>query len=260
MLNVSATRRRLVGAYYQGLKFICPGLRNSQFAYREALQEVVRPGVNWLDLGCGHQLFPDWMPDALSTQLDLVSRCALAMGVDAADLRPHAAGLRKVAADVEQLPFENETFSLVTANMVVEHVRNPERLLREVCRVLVPGGLFLFHTPNARYFEVVIARHIPTSLMRGVASFLDGRAGDDIFPTHYRLNTDRDIGDLATQSGLGIRYFRHVECTAQGVMLGPLVVFELLVIRALRLSIFEKYRSDLLVMLQKPGNIDPALP
>jgi SAM-dependent methyltransferase len=254
MPNPSATRRRLISAYYASLKLLCPGLRNSQFAYREALQESVRPGIRWLDLGCGHQLFPDWMPDALSSQLDLVDRCTAAVGVDAADLRPHSVGLKKVAADVEQLPFADETFSLVTANMVVEHVKDPERLLREVRRVLLPGGGFLFHTPNASYFEVAIARHIPAAVTRGVASFLDGRGGDDIFPTHYRLNKAHEIVRLAAESGLATRFVRHVECTAQGVMLGPLVIFELLVIRMLRLPILENYRSDLIVMLEKPGD------
>ena len=254
MPNTSTTRRRLTRAYYESLKVLCPGLRNSQFSYREALQESIRLGTRWLDLGCGHQLFPDWMPDALSTQRALVSRCATAVGVDAVDLRPHSVGLKKVAADIEQLPFADETFSLVTANMVVEHVKNPERLLREVRRVLAPGGLFLFHTPNARYFEVAIARRLPAPVVKGIASLLDGRGGDDIFPTHYRLNKADDIRRLAMKCGLVTRFIRHVECTAQGVMLGPLVILELLVIRTLRRPIFENYRSDLLVMLEKPEN------
>jgi len=254
MLNASPTRRRLINAYYASLKVVCPGLRNSQFAYREALEEVVRPGIRWLDLGCGHQLFPDWMPDGLSAQLALVNRCGGVFGVDAADFRPHAVGLEKVAADVEQLPFADETFSLVTANMVVEHVKEPGRLLREVRRVLAPGGLFLFHTPNARYFEVAVVRHIPSSVTKRIAGFLDGRGGDDIFPTYYRLNKAKDILRLATESGLATRFVRHVECTAQGVMLGPLVLIELMVIRMLRRPMFENYRSDLVVMLERPGD------
>jgi SAM-dependent methyltransferase len=259
MLNASPIRRRLTKAYYKSLRVLCPGLRNSQFTYREALQEFVQPGARWLDLGCGHQLFPDWMPEGLSTQQALVNRCAAVAGVDASDLRPHSVGLKKVVADAEQLPFVDETFSLVTANMVVEHVTNPERLLREVRRVLAPGGLFLFHTPNASYFEVAIARHIPAPVKSALASFLDGRGGDDIFPTHYRLNKARDIQRVATESGLAIRFIRHVECTAQSVMLGPLVVLELMVIRALRLPILENYRSNLLVMLEKPGRSIPHL-
>lgn len=252
MTRVSHIRRQFLRAYYMAAKVVCPGLRNSQFAYRDALEEVVRPTVSWLDLGCGHQLFPDWMPDSLASQTALVRRAARAVGVDAVDLRPHVAGLPKIAANIERLPFRSESFSLITANMVVEHVLNPSRLLSEINRVLVPGGLFLFHTPNANYFEVAIARRIPSAVMKVVARFLDGRGEDDIFPTHYRLNKASDIRDLASAAGLSQSYIRYVECTAQGVMLGPLVLLELLVIRMLRSPRFQPYRSDLVVALQKP--------
>ncbi len=252
MTQTSLIRRQLLRAYYSAAKVICPGLRNSQFAYRQVLQEAVQPGVSWLDLGCGHQLFPEWMPDSTASQVALVRRTALAVGVDAVDLRPHVAGLRKIAADIEYLPFRSESFSLITANMVVEHVLHPQRLLSEINRVLMPGGMFLFHTPNANYFEVAIARQIPSRVMKLVAGFLDGRGEQDIFPTHYRLNKASDIQRFAHIAGLVPSCIRHVECSAQAVMLGPLVVLELLVIRMLRLRRFEKYRSNLVVLLGKP--------
>ncbi len=252
MTQTSLIRRQLLRVYYSAAKVICPGLRNSQFAYRQVLQEAVQPGVSWLDLGCGHQLFPEWMPDSTASQVALVRRTALAVGVDAVDLRPHVAGLRKIAADIEYLPFRSESFSLITANMVVEHVLHPQRLLSEINRVLMPGGMFLFHTPNANYFEVAIARQIPSRVMKLVAGFLDGRGEQDIFPTHYRLNKASDIQRFAHIAGLVPSCIRHVECSAQAVMLGPLVVLELLVIRMLRLRRFEKYRSNLVVLLGKP--------
>jgi ubiquinone/menaquinone biosynthesis C-methylase UbiE len=250
MPTLSPLRRKFVELYYGSLKVLCPGLKNSQFAYRDALTDVVRPGTTWLDLGCGHQFFPEWMPNSFASQRALVDKCDSVTGVDA-DLRPHSCGITKVAADIEQLPFPNESFSLVTANMVVEHVANPEKVLREVWRVLAPGGQFLFHTPNAEYFEVAIARRMPNALTASVASLLDGRAHEDIFPTHYRLNTAEQIEKLASKCGLETIFLKHVECTAQGIMLGPLVIPELIVIRTLRLKRFERYRSNLLVLLQK---------
>jgi ubiquinone/menaquinone biosynthesis C-methylase UbiE len=248
----SRLRRLLMQMYYASLKIFCPGLRNSQFAYREVLTSSVGPQTSWLDLGCGHQFFPDWMPNSLPLQQKLIDTSASVIGVDAYDLRPHSCGIAKVAANIEQLPFADESFSLITANMVVEHVENPERLLREVFRVLAPGGVFLFHTPNANYFEVAIARRLPSSVMKAIAGVLDGRAGDDIFPTHYRMNTAREIQSVAEKCGLVANSIRHVECTAQGVMLGPLVILELMVIRTLRLAALANYRSDLIVSLQKP--------
>lgn len=253
MSDASPLRKALVGFYYRSLRWVCPGLRNSQFAYREALERVVHPGARWLDLGCGHQIFPEWMPEAESIQRKLVGDCASVIGVDSVDLRPHLVGITKIGANIEQLPFADDTFSLITANMVVEHVEYPERLLREVRRVLKPGGLFLLHTPNSKFFEVVIVRHLPSWMMKWIAGLMDGRAGEDIFPTYYRLNTANDISRTAQECGLQIEFVRHVECTAQGIMLGPLVFLELLVIRALRLSLLEQYRSDLVALMQKPA-------
>lgn len=253
MSEISPLRRTLIKTYYASLKLLCPGLSNSQFAYRELLTSLVKPGTTWLDLGCGHQFFPDWMPESRSVQLALVEKCASVVGVDAVDKRPHTCGIPKIVADIERLPFANEAFSLITANMVVEHLENPENLLREVYRVLAPGGSFLFHTPNARYFEVAIAQRCPKAFVKAVAGILDGRGGDDVFHTHYRMNTADKIEALSAECGLVTSSLRHLESTAQGIMLGPLVIPELLVIRMLRLSALQKYRSDLLVVLQKPG-------
>ena len=253
MAEGSWLRRILMRFYYASVKIFCPGLKNSQFAYRESLTKLVNSDSEWLDLGCGHQFFPDWMPNSLRIQQDLVNASGSVTGVDAFDQRPHSCGIRKIIANIEELPFSDSSFSLVTANMVVEHVENPERLLQEVYRVLKPGGVFLFHTPNAQYFEVVVAHLLPSRLVKRIAGLLDGRHSDDIFPTFYRMNTDLDIRNISARSRLDVTSLRHVECTAQGVMLGPFVILELMIIRALRLRALEKFRSDLVVLLRKPA-------
>lgn len=47
-----------------------------------------------------------------------------------------------------RIPFPDEMFDVVFADNVMEHVDNPETVLREVARILKPGGLFLAKTPN----------------------------------------------------------------------------------------------------------------
>lgn len=48
----------------------------------------------------------------------------------------------------EKLPFKNNTFDIVHANHVFEHLANPLEAACECYRVLKPGGLFFLEVPN----------------------------------------------------------------------------------------------------------------
>jgi len=51
-------------------------------------------------------------------------------------------------ASAEALPFEDDTFDLVTCQTVLIHVPDVDQALREMLRVLRPGGLLLVAEPN----------------------------------------------------------------------------------------------------------------
>lgn len=51
-------------------------------------------------------------------------------------------------ADAFKLPYENNSFDVLTAMDFLEHVENPDLVIKEFDRVLKPGGLFFFHTFN----------------------------------------------------------------------------------------------------------------
>lgn len=60
----------------------------------------------------------------------------------------------------DTLPYESNTFDLVTCTEVIEHLENYRKLIREVFRVTKPGGAAIFTTPNVlnlqsrlRYFH-----------------------------------------------------------------------------------------------------------
>ena len=53
---------------------------------------------------------------------------------------------RGVAADGRRLPFGDATFDVVTAGCSLSHVDDPDRMLREIRRVLRPGGAVLAST------------------------------------------------------------------------------------------------------------------
>lgn len=47
-------------------------------------------------------------------------------------------------ADAETIPYEDDTFDLVVGHAVLHHIPDVEQSLREVLRVLKPGGRFVF--------------------------------------------------------------------------------------------------------------------
>lgn len=47
-------------------------------------------------------------------------------------------------ADAETIPYEDDTFDLVVGHAVLHHIPDVEKSLREVLRVLKPGGRFVF--------------------------------------------------------------------------------------------------------------------
>lgn len=48
----------------------------------------------------------------------------------------------------EQLPYADATFDVVTATEVIEHLEDFRRVVREIHRVLKPGGVCILSTPN----------------------------------------------------------------------------------------------------------------
>jgi SAM-dependent methyltransferase len=66
-------------------------------------------------------------------------------------------------ADMRSLPFAEREFQSVLSVQSIEHVPDPERVLAEVNRVLVPGGRAVFVTPNrltfARPDEIIDPYH-----------------------------------------------------------------------------------------------------
>lgn len=92
------------------------------------------------------------------------------------------------------IPLPDESFDLIYADWVIEHVANPERFATEVHRLLKPGGWFCARTPNRWGMTGIGATLIPSSkhveLLRKIQP---ERKAIDVFPTAYNMNTRRQI-------------------------------------------------------------------
>lgn len=237
--------------YWKLQKLIVPDLDSSQSHYRDKLFSVLpATSFSWLDMGCGHQVFADWMT-ADQEQLVLRARLAVGIDLDLPALKAHQGLNAKIYGNLTQIPLRDESFDLVTANMVVEHLDQPEAVFRQVHRLLKPGGLFLFHTTNARNPFLRMAAMIPQGFKNSMVYLLEHRKAEDVFPTHYRANQPKDITALAEATGFELCALDLVSTSAFTQMLGPLVIFELLFIRLLQRKRFEHLRTNLICLLRK---------
>ncbi len=61
--------------------------------------------------------------------------------------------IKMVQADSENLPYENNTFDAITVAFGVRNFENLDKGLKEICRVLKPGGIFVvLETSNPTKF------------------------------------------------------------------------------------------------------------
>lgn len=102
-------------------------------------------GVAVLDLGCGD--------GAIAESFAAAGARVVALDIDPWRVentrrRAATAGFAVLAADGHRLPFPGGVFDLVLMSDVIEHVKDPARVLAEVTRVLRSGGAAYLSVPN----------------------------------------------------------------------------------------------------------------
>ncbi len=165
------------------------------------LAALVAPGSQVLDLGVGS---------------GALGRCLAAQGstVDGVTLNPAErdeaapAYRRLVVRDLEapgwEQAFAGETYDHVICADVLEHLREPERVLRTCQQLLKPGGWLLISIPNAAYAGMV-AELMHGNWNYGLEGLLDR--------THLRFYTRRSFTRLLQAEGWQVERIEPIELT-----------------------------------------------
>jgi SAM-dependent methyltransferase len=136
----------------------------------------------------------------------VVSRHLEAMGVTAVVVEPGEAGSRGAAsrdirhivrASLEELALPSESIPAAGAFDVLEHLEQPIDLMREIHRVLQPGGLFIASVP--------------------AFPFLWSQA--DVTAGHYRRYRRRTLAALMRRTGFRLIYINHHFAAATPLLL-----------------------------------------
>lgn len=170
------------------------------------LLDALRPGVDVLDIGCG--------PGTIT--LDLAARVApgAVVGVDpapdaideaiarldATDL-PSGADVRFEVGDVHALRVAEDSFDVVHAHQVLQHLEDPVAALAEMRRVCRPGG-------------VVAARDSDYAAMTWHPAVPGMEVWNDVYHRVTRANRAEADAGRHLLSWARAAGFDHVECTA----------------------------------------------
>jgi ubiquinone/menaquinone biosynthesis C-methylase UbiE len=113
--------------------------------YGRTLELGCGTGFFTLNLQLGGVLGEAHVTDLSQGMVDVALRNAAGLGLD----------LEGRVADAESIPYQDDTFDLVIGHAVLHHIPDLDLALREILRVLKPGGRFVFAGEPTEQGDVV---------------------------------------------------------------------------------------------------------
>lgn len=236
--------------YYRTVARWAPSTENEQRFYLRAMQQNFRPGMVWLDAGCGHSLVPSWLKGGSVVEEQFLKESKLLVGCDV-DMPSLAkpSRIKRVGGNLEHLPFQDESFDFITCNMVVEHLGHPGRVFHEFYRVSKPEETVIILTPNLLHWINLVSWATPHWFHKLVRAKAWGSNPGDVFPTRYRSNTVKSLQKELSVSGFGEVTVHTIPGVPRLVGFGPILYLECLVFRVA--SKFPKMHEVLCAVAKK---------
>lgn len=147
-----------------------------------------------LDAGCGEG---EW-----SKLCNYIKGEIVGTDIIAEDLRRNRNVKFRVCGTIESLPYKDNLFDLIICEWVVEHLNNPEAVLKEFYRVLKPGGYLFILTSNILNPVMLLGGKLfPYRLTQKLHKILYSIKEEDVFPLRYKFNTLKIIDQTLTLMG-----------------------------------------------------------
>ncbi len=168
---------------YRHLPLVVPGWIAkiaATFMYREAIPFY--ENGRFLDIGCGGGKYLlsmqnlGWQVEGVEFNEGAVQTC-------------RQSGLKVFHGELHEAQLPENSFSVVTARHVLEHVAEPIPFVTEIFRILKPGGLMVLKTPNSR----ALAR-----------DWFGSKWFPNDVPRHLILYSPENLGMLAEKHGFVI--------------------------------------------------------
>lgn len=136
------------------------------------------------------------------------------------------------------LPGHDDTFDVVVAPEVIEHLENPRFMIRDIFRVLRPGGVAIVTTPNNESWRSLVAL-----LVRGHFT----EFGESSYPAHITALLRKDLTRIFQEASFEAPEFYFTN--HGGVPGHPLVTWQQISVGALRGL---RFSDNILALARKP--------
>ena len=170
------------------------------------IHELVPAEAHVLDLGAG-----GGVSDMRNLKPHFANVCAV--DIDPIVLDNQCAHEAKQLNEDCTIPYPDESFDAAMSDYVFEHLEVPEDSLREMARVLKPGGKFFYRTVNRWHYLCILGRCMPKKCSAYLADRL-GHQPTEAAKTHetwYRLNSKTQISRAAAAAGMRIGAYKTHE-------------------------------------------------
>jgi len=167
--------------------------------YDEILSSLSGAGSVFLDSGCGKKS----MMQRHNPKLKL----SIGMDISIDAMKENQAFKVYVVGDASKLQFRDSSFNAVVSQWMMEHIKDPENVIKEFHRVLKKGGSLVVVT-NSKYHPMMFLSSI---LPLGLRDWLKQRIlpsyiGEDTFPTYYKFNSLGRIHRILSGRGFEKRF------------------------------------------------------
>ena len=147
------------------------------------------------EVGCGRGVLVDLEQPGGAWQ-DLRGEGRTVIGIDIEQTgaeNPVIDEFRLIGRD-GRWPLDDASVDLAVSDYVLEHVTDPTAFVRELARVLRPGGTFIGRTVSRHSILAAAARVVPNDHhAKALERLQPGREERDVFHTAYKMNTRQDL-------------------------------------------------------------------
>jgi SAM-dependent methyltransferase len=169
-----------------------------------------RPGATLLDLGCADGSWTRTV--AAHVGADRLLGVEL---IESFAEQARASGIEVSVVNLgTRLPYDDASIDVIHSNQVIEHLPGTDGFMREIARVLAPGGYAVVSTNNLSSWHNVVSLalgwqpspcHVSDEAILGSPASPNNNGNSDVpLQTHLRVFTGMALAALATHHGLRV--------------------------------------------------------